>query len=543
MINAIEYRIRLDVSKADHQSEIVVKQNDTRTRVVRAYLSNGSKAYEIVDGVSAVVRGKKPSGAILYNACEIDGNFVVFELTNQMIAEAGRVECEITLTGLDGEVLTSPSFLVFVEEKIYSDNEIESTDEYTQLQKHEAAENRREQAEAVRIAAETERSVAETARHEAEIIREQAEILREQEESDRIASEEIRNGNEFTRIEAEANRNSAETIRVSAEAARVSNEAIRVSAENARTAAEAARETKWSKANATATTLSEGAAATASATISADGLTLSFGIPIGPRGVQGDRGERGPQGLQGIQGERGPQGLQGIQGERGERGPQGERGSSFTILGYYKTLSALNSAVPNPQIGTAYGVGASAPYDIYIFDGAAMNWVNNGSIQGPEGPAGQQGAAGKNGATFTPDVSSDGTLTWSNDGGLSNPASVNIRGPVGPAGPQGDPGPAGVQGPEGSVGETGPAGKNGVIFTPSVSTDGTLSWTNDGGIANPAVINIRGPVGETGPTGPTGPAGYTPIKYTDYWTPADKAEMVADVLAALPTYGGEVNEL
>lgn len=37
-----------------------------------------------------------------------------------------------------------------------------------------------------------------------------------------------------------------------------------------------------------------------------------------------------------------------------------------------------------------------------------------------------------------------------------------------------------------------------------------------------------------GTTGADGDAGYTPVKGTDYWTDADKAEMVADVLAALP---------
>lgn len=141
-MNAIQYRIRLDVSKADNQSEIVVKQNDTRSRVVRAYLSNGSKPYEIAEGVSAVVRGKKPSGAILYNACEIDNDFVVFEITNQMIAEPGVVECEITLNGADGEVLTSPSFLLFVEGKIFSDDEVESTNEFTALQRVQADLNK-----------------------------------------------------------------------------------------------------------------------------------------------------------------------------------------------------------------------------------------------------------------------------------------------------------------------------------------------------------------------------------------------------------------
>lgn len=37
-----------------------------------------------------------------------------------------------------------------------------------------------------------------------------------------------------------------------------------------------------------------------------------------------------------------------------------------------------------------------------------------------------------------------------------------------------------------------------------------------------------------------GDPGYTPIKGKDYWTEADKAAMVADVIAALPVYNGEV---
>lgn len=35
-----------------------------------------------------------------------------------------------------------------------------------------------------------------------------------------------------------------------------------------------------------------------------------------------------------------------------------------------------------------------------------------------------------------------------------------------------------------------------------------------------------------------GSGGYTPVKGTDYWTAADKAEIVNDTLAALPTWTG-----
>jgi hypothetical protein len=40
-----------------------------------------------------------------------------------------------------------------------------------------------------------------------------------------------------------------------------------------------------------------------------------------------------------------------------------------------------------------------------------------------------------------------------------------------------------------------------------------------------------------------GKDGYTPVKGKDYYTEADKAEMVTAVLAALPTYNGEVEEV
>lgn len=87
----------------------------------------------------------------------------------------------------------------------------------------------------------------------------------------------------------------------------------------------------------------------------------------------------------------------------------------------------------------------------------------------------------------------------------------------------------------------GGAGKDGTTFIPSVSTDGMLSWTNNGGLENPPAINIKGEKGDKGDTGPQGDPGadgYTPVKGTDYWTEEDKAEIVADTLAAFPTWTG-----
>lgn len=102
---------------------------------------------------------------------------------------------------------------------------------------------------------------------------------------------------------------------------------------------------------------------------------------FGGKGDKGDKGDTGATGAQGPVGSTGPTGPQGPEGERGPEGPQGEQG---------------------PQ-----------------------------GIQGKQGPQGIQGEQGIKGTTFTPSVNSSGVISWTNDGGLSNPASVNIKGPKG----------------------------------------------------------------------------------------------------------------
>ncbi len=82
---------------------------------------------------------------------------------------------------------------------------------------------------------------------------------------------------------------------------------------------------------------------------------------------------------------RGEQGIPGPEGQTGPRGPQGPAGKGLTILGYYDTTEALETAVTAPVPGDAYGVGTAAPYDIYVFDGVANTWKNNGPLSGGTG--------------------------------------------------------------------------------------------------------------------------------------------------------------
>ena len=84
---------------------------------------------------------------------------------------------------------------------------------------------------------------------------------------------------------------------------------------------------------------------------------------------------------------------------------------------------------------------------------------------------------------------------------------------MGPPGPQGEQGIQGIQGIQGPIGPAGPQGIQGEV--------GPI-----------------GPAGPQGEVGPQGPAGHTPIKGTDYWTEADKQEIINSVLASLPAAEG-----
>ena len=61
--------------------------------------------------------------------------------------------------------------------------------------------------------------------------------------------------------------------------------------------------------------------------------------------------------------------------------------ADFRIRGYYAAAEALTAAVTGPEAGDAYGVGADAPYDIYVWDGVGSWWVNNGPLFGVRGKA------------------------------------------------------------------------------------------------------------------------------------------------------------
>ena len=117
---------------------------------------------------------------------------------------------------------------------------------------------------------------------------------------------------------------------------------------------------------------------------------------------------------------------------------------------------------------------------------------NAGTGSGEVGTPGTDGADGEDGGYYIPTVAADGTLSWTaSKEGMPDVGSMNIKGADGAAGAPGVPGEPGTNGQDGAP------GINGVTFTP-VMTGTTLSWTNDGGLPNPASVDLKGEKGDAG---------------------------------------------
>lgn len=128
----------------------------------------------------------------------------------------------------------------------------------------------------------------------------------------------------------------------------------------------------------------------------------------------------------------------------------------------------------------------------------------NGEFVGETGPQGPKGDTGEQGPK--------------GDTGARGPQGE--QGPRGEHGPQGKTGPEGPQGPKGDTGAQGPKGDTGA--------------TGQQGPQGP-----KGDTGAQGPKGDTGAAGYTPVRGVDYWTEADKQEIIDSMPSGGSGTGGE----
>lgn len=90
----------------------------------------------------------------------------------------------------------------------------------------------------------------------------------------------------------------------------------------------------------------------------------------------------------------------------------------------YIDTGSSASGIPGPAGTGIDDIVLNSDYTLTIRYGDTA--YTTGSIRGATG------APGETGTTFTPAVSQDGVLSWSNDGGKQNPESVNLKGPTVP---------------------------------------------------------------------------------------------------------------
>lgn len=186
---------------------------------------------------------------------------------------------------------------------------------------------------------------------------------------------------------------------------------------------------------------------------------------------------------------------------------EGAPGKGLTILGYYATEEALEAAVTDPEIGDAYGIGEAEPYDIYIFDGTSGTWVNNGALQGAKGDAGAAAGFGSVWATIDANVGvPEVTVTATGSNAAKNFAFEfkNLKGETGATGAKGADGANGKDGAAAGFG-TPTASVDANVGTPSVTV--TASGADTAKVFSFDFKNLKGEAGAAGSKGDKGDTG------------------------------------
>ena len=128
--------INIEMSGETKKYVVSAKQGDKATRFIVAKLLNNGEPYQIPSGAQVVVNIKKPDGKHVYDECKYKDADVTIELTNQALAAAGTGVCDIEIRSNDSsQVVSSASFEIEIEKSMRSEDAIESSNEFTTLEK------------------------------------------------------------------------------------------------------------------------------------------------------------------------------------------------------------------------------------------------------------------------------------------------------------------------------------------------------------------------------------------------------------------------
>lgn len=126
------YRITLDTQAAGSQISLQCTHGDSG-RVIEITLTENGNPFVPPSGAYAVFMAHKADGHIIYNNADIDGDKIIYAITAQTTAAVGVSGCEIRVYDASGAVITSARFDMLIDEPVYDDIQIQSTDEYIAL--------------------------------------------------------------------------------------------------------------------------------------------------------------------------------------------------------------------------------------------------------------------------------------------------------------------------------------------------------------------------------------------------------------------------
>ena len=132
-MNYSNHRLTLDVNDIRSSNIVKVKKNSNTKRLCISLTESG-KVYQISNGCTASIQGKRPDGEPINIQCDIEGNSIFYVIGNFITEVVGLAECEIRLIGTDKRMLFSATFSILVEDTFVDpDYEYESSAEVPEL--------------------------------------------------------------------------------------------------------------------------------------------------------------------------------------------------------------------------------------------------------------------------------------------------------------------------------------------------------------------------------------------------------------------------
>lgn len=127
----IYYPITVDLYNVYPIKKVIAQQNN----IGRGVLITLTAAGAIVDptGENVTLYAKKPDGKVSYIPCTVSDGIIKADFTNQILALPGDIEVELLIIS-GSEQISTPVFLLNVQQSNIDDNAIESQNEFTALQ-------------------------------------------------------------------------------------------------------------------------------------------------------------------------------------------------------------------------------------------------------------------------------------------------------------------------------------------------------------------------------------------------------------------------